>query len=49
MNIRKEAIIPIFIKLATLGKCISSEVVVDDVAMLNEWKDEVIFVDMESW
>ncbi|GHV20985.1 hypothetical protein FACS189428_0770 [Clostridia bacterium] len=38
LNIGKEAIIPIFIKIAQLGKVISSEVVVDDVKVLRNDK-----------
>jgi nucleoside phosphorylase len=49
LHIKKEAIIPIFLHLAPLGKMISSEIPVDDEKMLDFWEEEEVFVDMESW
>ena len=48
LSITKEAIIPIFLQLAPIKKLVSSEVIVDNVDMLGELKDEELFIEMES-
>lgn len=49
LSLKKETIVPISLSFAPLKKIISSEIPIDDEMMISHWKDEEIYVDMESY
>ena len=49
LSIVKETIIPIFLHLVPIKKLVSSETIVDNIDMLKKFKEDELFVEMESW